>query len=50
MTRITINKTNPSFIEAVRASKAAKKTRFERYFAEIAHAPSTQKLKQMKVA
>lgn len=50
MTRINISKTNPAFIEAVKASKAAKKERFEKYFAEISTSPSTAKLKQMKLA
>ncbi len=50
MTRINITKTNPAFVEAVKASKEAKKERFEKYFAEIATSPSTEKLKLMKVA
>lgn len=35
MTRIEIKNTNPKFIEAVKVAKAAKKERFEKYFAMI---------------
>lgn len=47
MKTINIKKVNPAFIEAVKKSKAAKKERFKKYFAEIATSPSTEKLKRM---
>ncbi len=47
MIQIKINKANPAFIKAVKESIASRKERFEKYFAEIAASPITQKLKQM---
>lgn len=50
MTTIVIKKANPTFIIAIKEAKAAKKERFQEYFSKIETAPSTEKLKQMKIA
>ena len=47
MTRIAINKTNPSFIQSIKAEIAIKKQDHERLFAKIKHS-TTVKLQKMK--